>query len=342
MGWWNTIVGWARSTWRDIAGVPGAVTSGLESVWHFITSIAQGLDYVLRNPFTSVTNGLAMIAGLVTGNLTAARNAAIRFDPYLVTHHIIPLRQQLIAIIDRVYAQLLAYLKADFFYLLGDINRLRARLLTLLAAERKARIRDFQLSEAYTRQQVKWALAMVQKEAASGYQVTLTSRVSLIAKLADTLVTRNPVVKELVTRIVQGLLDVIAVDNPVLRLVIGFLLTRVIDNMGIDQVTARYVQALATPILGDPKPSNLHDVIKQVGERMDALEGQWAQFMADGGPEILQAGTEWRNITGIITDAGLLAFFALMVTEPQSWAADVAGVGAPVVRSAVAAVTDLL
>ena len=168
------------------------------------------------------------------------------------------------------------------------------------------------------------ALAEVQTEAATGYADGSTQRVSVITKITDELATRNPVIRGLVSDLVTVLLDLIGTENPLARIAIGLLLKEVIGKLGVDRVAGDLLGTLLGPLIADPRPRNLHDVTRDLARRVSALEGQWARYMEDGGPELDQAGREWKRYTSLATDAALLGFAALAVADPDRWASSVA------------------
>jgi hypothetical protein len=62
--------------------------------------------------------------------------------------------------------------------------------------------------------------------------------------------------------------------------------------------------------------------------------------MRDGGPQILQAGQEWKALTSILADVGLLGFAIAGATAPAATARALSSVirpiGEPVIASAAA------
>lgn len=300
------------------------------------------MQYMLSHPITSVTNSLAAFAGLVTGNMHDFNLSAARAIGWIDQNRINPFEQWVRRQIATLWATLRSDMRRVALAILHYYHLARSYTAQLVTAERKARITGDIKAEAYTRQQVTYALALIQKEAASGYALSLKTRMSLIQRLADVLISRNPLIKDAVKFIVQGLLDLLAIDNPIARIALGFAITSVVNSLGLDRAAGALLRDLIAPILHTGTPANLHDVIEQAGLRLGALEGQQAQFMADGGPEILQAGIQWRDITGLVADAALLAFLADAVIDPRRWARDVADVLGPVTGETVRVVNAAL
>jgi hypothetical protein len=342
VNWWNSVVNWARTAWNTVAGAASGAAGDLTGIWRYITSVASAAQYMMSHPFTAITNGLAVLAGLVTGNLHDAQLSAARAIGWYNQNYLNPQMQW----VRKQLALIRALIASDVRALIATIvvyyGRAKQYAWHLVATERRYRIAGDKAAEAYTRQQVRAALALVQREAASGYALTMRQRMSLITRLADVIVTRDPLVKDAVNIVIRGLLDILAIDDPLARLALGFAITHIIDSLGLDKVTGQLLRDLVAPILGNQAPSNLHDVVESIGNRLNAVEAQWAQFYADGGPEILQAGEQWRDLTSLIADAGLLAFFGLAVTHPRTWAADTAAVAGPAVRGAAGAIAAVL
>jgi hypothetical protein len=261
---------------------------------------------------------------------------------WIFGHYVAPIRpwvRKLLAALRQRIAYLfaLAYLHMHVLYVRG-----RKYTQYLVGVERRRRIRDFKRSEAYTRQQVKLALQTVQREAASGYRTGFRDRLSLIARLAELAGVRNPVVSGLVKTVVTGIIDLIGVENPVARIALGFIIKRIIGKIGIDAPIGQLIDRLAAPLLGNPKPRNLHDVIMDLSGRIGSVEQQWAQFMEDGGPELLQAGREWKGITSVLGNVALLAFTAQLATDPDAWAREVAGALGDPVNAVMSGMADLI
>lgn len=194
--------------------------------------------------------------------------------------------------------------------------------------------RDWRLHQraaAYARQQDKALHQLIEREAASGYRAQYQGRLVAITGILAHLITRVPFLRNVLNKIIGGVIDLIGVEDPVARWVITVLMTRVVGRLGVDKAAGEFAQSLLTPILGQPKPRDIHDVINDMSARLNAMESQWARFFADGGSQVEQAGKEWQAVTGPLTDVALLAFFGAAVADPGVWAKDVqATIGRPV------------
>lgn len=342
MGWITTAVGIATGLWRKITGGVSDVIGALEDLWRFVSQVMTGLRYVFTHPVTSILNAIAIFSAFVTDNHVAMRNALNRFVGWYDVNRLNPLRSAVL----RWFAQLrarIAYLFA-VAYMFINLRYREAIAYTRYRVdlEHKAMLKAFAAAEAYTRQLISALHKDIEREAASGYSATLRERASLVNKVADLIATRNPAVRAAVSDVIRVVLDLLAIDDPVARLLGTFIIREIINRLEIDKAAGQLLADIAGPLLGDPKPDNLHDVIRNIGQRLDGNDSQWARFMDDGGPEILQAGKEWKGITNYVTDAVLLAFFADAVARPQAWAREVAGAMGPAVHGATAAVAALL
>lgn len=335
MNWWDDFTHFAGGIWNSILGIGGKAGDAFGDIWRLVKKSALGVEYIFTHPVNDVLNAAAATAALLTGNMKAFYNALHRFEGFYTHKHVTPLKQR----IDNELAALrarIAYLIAQLYqYINVNMARTKRYAWALVHHERVVRRHEIRLQQAYTQRHVRWALGVVQKEAASAYRIDMPDRVNTITGLADHIITRDPLVRALVGRIVHGILDLAEVDDPILRITLGFVVKEVINRLGIDKAMGGLLDDLLAPILGQPQPRNLHEVIVSVSQRLDKLEGQWAQFMADGGPQVLQAGSEWRDITSLLMDAGLAAFFGLMVADPAGWARETSDVLSPVVGGAI-------
>jgi len=189
---------------------------------------------------------------------------------------------------------------------------------------------------------LKATLAEVQKEAASGYNAGTPDRKSTITRLLDDLAVTSPAVKGLVSDLIGLVIDVDTIDNPLARFIIQKLLAQVINRLGVERVIGDLLQRLIGPLAGQPKATGLYEVTRDVARRLAALEAQQADFMVNGGPEVEQAGRQWKDLASIATDAGLLAFLALAVADPEAWATGITDTAGPVANGAMTGLAGLL
>jgi len=239
------------------------------------------------------------------------------------------------ALIEQRYWQLRHLLVRDLTYLWHQT-------VLIVSIEARRRQRAVQHAEAQARLEVKALHQLIERQAARAYVPSWNQHLSEAARVADLVAVYNPALRGLVSDVTQGLLDLAAVDDPVARLALGFVIKHIIDRLGIDHVVGDLLQRLAAPILGQPKPRDLGMVIKDLGDRLGALESQWADFMKHGGPEVEQAGDEWRDLASPLVNVSLLALFGLAYADPSAWARDVSGTVGKLVSDTLLAAAGLI
>lgn len=342
MNWLSSIGSWTSQAWSSLTGIGGKIGQAGSFLWRQARQAALGVQYIFTHPVNDIMNAAALLSAMLTGNMTAANNAYSRLVGYTNRTQVKPFSTWAKAQLRKLWAALAslrAWVLRQIHYLEWALKRWTWRLV---ATERRYRIQGDRHGLAYTRQRVKWALGIVQKEAASGYRRSLRGRRGVLAVLADDIITRDPVLNDIVTKIVEGAIGLAEVEDPLLRFTLGILVKQVISHLGADKPMGTLLGDLLAPVFGEPPPSNLNDVIWQIGERLNAVEGQWATFFGDGGSQVEQAGSEWANITSLATDAALAAFFGVMVADPQAWARDISAVAGPVVHGAVTGINDAM
>lgn len=342
MGIITTLLGWGKSAWNFLTGLPGDIGNALSALWHFIASVHQVLDYAFSHPLTELLNVEAFLAGLVTDNQVAMLNALMRIDPWIVRHRVLPLRQQVLLWFAQLRARI-AYLFAQaYLYINLKFREAEAYTRQLVTAEHNSMLLHFKEAEQYAFAQALARYQAIEHEAASAYNAGLDDRLGLAGRLADLIATRNPAVRGLVRAITTGLVDLAGVENPLARLALGFVIRQLIDRLAVDKPVADLLNDILGPILGRPRSRGVPDTVADLEARLRAVESWQAAFMADGGPEILQAGEGWAELTSLIVDAGLLGFMAETIVDPPAAARQAADIILPVADAARAAWTGLL
>lgn len=197
--------------------------------------------------------------------------------------------------------------------------------IALRATRAEKRNREYAVrhAEAKLLAKIRAVHGTIEREAMSAYRTDDDQRKTLIVRLLDFAVLRNPALKDIVGTITKGVLDIFEVEDPLLRIALGFLVKQVIDRLGIDKAIGVMIDDLLAPVLGKPKPKGLHDVIQDICERLDALEEQCATFFEDGGADVEAAGKDWQRITSIAGSAAIVAFTAQAVVDPSAWAKEI-------------------
>lgn len=320
----GTLIRWGKDALHAILGGASDITGVLRKVWGYVTNVHNVFAWLLGGPELRYILSALYHMSIVHLGVVAIRDTLRAIAGWIWATMVRPVRDAL----NRRISQLAAWIRAQLIIL-------RALVITLYRAslaytrqqvgiERSARIKAIQAEHAAMLKAVAACLATVQRQAAGGYNSVNRERLNLIARLLNDVADRQPEVKGLVTLLVKSVVDLETVDNPVLRFGISKLLTEIVGRLGVDRVTGDLIGRLLGPWTAGGRPGNLSAVERDVALRLNALEDQWAEFMAAGGPEVEQAGREWRDISGLVTDAAILGMFTLGVTDPAVFARGVA------------------
>ena len=337
MGIINTLISAARTAWGFLTGLPGDIGRALAGLWSFARSIQQVADYVLSHPLTELLNAIALFAAVVTQNHEAEINALIRVDPWIFQHRVLPLRAQVLLWFRQLEARI-AYLFAQaYLYINLKFRQAEAYTRQLVEAEHKDMLTHFAEAERYAFLQALTRKKEIEQEAADAYNAHLADRLGLARRLADLIAAHNPATAGLVRAIVTGVVDLAGAENPLARLALGFLVRQLVNRLAVDKVAARLLEDLLGPIIGTPRSHGVADTVNGLSTRLEAVERRWADFMDHGGPEVEQAGADWKDMDSVATDAALVAFMALTIADPVAAANDTARVIIPVSSGAAAA-----
>lgn len=333
---------WARQAAAHVAARTSATPAAANGVWHWINSVAQGVKRLFSGPLA----GFAKAVGF-WGHYVFWWDREV-YHAY---------RAAIVWIINGIHKWLTQYVNRRLAVVEAEIRRDRRQLLAaivfafkfavgiaryLVGRERLARLREIAWVKRDYKTRIKWLHQAIEREAVSGYKAGYDSRLSTIQRVADLIANDNPLVRGLVKRLVTGVLDLAAVDDPVARIALGFILRHVVDRLGLDKVLGHYLSDLLAPLLGAPKPRGLAQVIVDLGARIDGIEKQWAEFMANGGPEVEQAGKEWEGIASLAGDAALLVFFGEMCYRPASFGRELSATAGTVINDTIIGAADLL
>ncbi len=342
MNIWGTLKTWAQGAWYAITHPGGPGGGPGVGLFQGIIHLAQLVDWFMRNPFTAVTSVLGLLADIFTGNMQAANNAAARISSWIWGNQIRPVRDDLQRLLRNLRQWVTGQLDALWGFAGYVFQQSEMYARRLFAAEAAARVRGDKQSQAYTRQQVALVHQVIEREAASGYAQTRHGRISAIEQLLTDLAGRDPVVRALTKRLATLAADLLGAESLPERLLAGALIGQLVKRAGIEAPLAAFTQALLGPLLGDPKPHDLHGVIADITARLGALEDQQAQFYRDGGSQLLQAGSSWRDWTGLGIDAALLAFAAAAAADPAATAREVSAVIRPIGTDTIASAARLI
>jgi hypothetical protein len=329
----------ARQKLQAGASGPGGV---LGDIWHWINSVSSGVSHIIGVDLLGVVKA-AFAWDKFAGHVYITVAKAIE-------HGIIWLIRGLIKALetkfDRLIDQLRAKERKDYNHLIYLIAWVIVQLekYSRWLVQREAAMRLKGDIYVYNTAR-KWDTALhqaIEREAVSGYKLGQNQQLDAINRVLDLVANLNPVTRVLVSDLAKGILDVLAVDDPVLRIALGFVVKHVIDRLGLDKPLGRLLGDMLGPILATGHPRSIHDVVADICARLATGENAWAQFMANGGSEVEQAGSEWQKITDYGTDALMLAIFGTMVTDPGGFANDVTGALSAVVHDTTRVVHKLI
>lgn len=335
MSIWSSMRFWALQTKPQQQPQAQAQPQTGNHWWSWINSAVSGINHFFTGQFSDFIKGVEKSFDGMMQAFHALQHTVARIEIAIMHWVVVYLKR----IIYQQVRKLKLLIAADFRRLVAMIMRAlyvaKAYAFALTARERRYRIAADVKLDHEIRTRIKWLHQQIEREAASAYRGQRGSQDAVITRLLDLAANLNPVVRPLVSDLVKGILDLAAVDDPVARIALGFLLRHVIDKLGLDKPIGDLLHNLLASVLGHGKPNGLSEVITDMCSRISAGEQQWAQFYADGGSEVEQAGEQWQAITRWTTDALLLGTFGLMAAEPAAFARDVTGAMATVVHDTI-------
>lgn len=338
----GSLVNWAKQAYSSITGAVSDLPGALAALWHYITSVHNVVSWLFGIPLLNWAEGLLRHLGLEHRAVQVISEALHRIPGWVWLAMIAPtrdfLQHEIVANWTRTLV-MLAALRALVFTLYVEA---RAYTRQLVAIERVQRTEADHAEHAAMIQAVTAALATVQRQAATGYNSGLHDRLGVIGKLADDLVIDNPAVKTAIKDLVVAVFDLETIDNPVVRFVITKALQELVGKLGVDTVVGDLIARLLATVTGQPKARGLQDVTRDVSNRLNALETQWAEFMANGGADVEQAGREWHDLGNLTVAVGIVDMFALAVVDPAAWATGVADTIGVVGNDTLGAVFSLI
>jgi hypothetical protein len=315
----------ARQTAKAISEHKPGDTDALESIWHWVNGVADGLGHFLGSQLTGF---MKAVEAVIREALNAYATFVKAYQEALVIWVVWGLRllrdyiNKQIKRIDARIARQGRWLEGLIFITTG---RVLALALHAVGHERAARMRAVRKAEAGAIARIRAMHGVIEREAASAYSLDSHQRTSMIVKLLDFAVVRDPLLKDVVGKISGMLLDLLAIDDPLARIALGFLIKEVIDRLGVDKAVGSLISDLMEPLIGHPKPRGVHSVVEDLAQRIDALEGQFATFFKDGGSQVEQAGSQWRDITSVASNIAIAAFCTQAVVDPSGWASEING-----------------
>ena len=340
MNFLRTVLRYASSAWSVITGAAADPVQAFEAVWHFAGSIQSLLDNLVSIVVKGLLVGVVDYIGVVDKALQDYLAAIGRISKWIWGRQTYPvykhLREMIIGVRKWATAWFAKLIAMIAFYYLRGVQYTNKQV----SAEAKARAAAILQTRQYAIRLSKGVWNFVNRDASDGYNSQTRQRESVITRIADDLIVRNPVLKTAIGDMIKLALDAAEVEDPLLRLALGKALAAVIGKLGVDRVAGDLLSTLIAELTGAAAPTTLKGTTADIAGRLTALESQWADFMTSGGPELEQAGEAWKGYAGALGDAALVAFFGLAVSDPAAWAAgvnDSAGAIVNVTTSGVAA-----
>lgn len=304
---------------------PGGKHSALWSIAQAINGAIHGLAAQFGGVFSALAKAADIYSHLARGVDDAIADRLRAVVIYL-------LRGQFKAIwqaIHRNRVNLMAIIQRRYLEALGALERTKRRLILDIAIARQDAYNLTHTlvdrAQAMAKREIRAMHRTIEQEAASGYRTGYRGRVSEITKVADFLANYNPLTRNLIGDLITGVLDLATIDDPLARLLLSAVMKHIIDHLAIDKAVGHWLDDLLAPILGQPRPLNLHDVIMDISQRLAAGEAQWSQFYADGGSQVEQAGRGWQEIISPVADVAIVAWLAEAYAAPTTWASQLSG-----------------
>lgn len=320
----QTLVTWAKQAFNSLTGAAGALTDAAAALWHYVTSLYNLLSWLIGVPQLRYVASELYALATIQRTLGEISQALRRLPGWILLVLIVPLANLLQREINANMARtlvLIGALRALVFEFRAEEIAYTRQLFTI---EAENRLKGDHVERVAMLASVAAALATVQQQAASGYNSGLHNRLGTIGKIIDQIAENDPAVKAITKDLVQAVFDLETIDDPVLRFVIATALKDIVGHLGVDNVIGDLVSSLLDTVTDQAKAKGLSDVTRDVSGRLNALEAQWASFMAHGGSEVEQAGDEWHALGTVLVDVGILGLFGLAVTDPGAWATGMA------------------
>lgn len=339
---WGTVEGWARSVWNGITSTGESIADGLEALWHFVQSVYASCGWLLTG---LISPGILILTTELKALFSLhqeLRDALDRIAWWVDTYMIAPVRSDLLYRI----ANLELLMLAKFAYLTNLVlvlHLVEERHTDLLVGqERQARIADIASARAYTRALTTQLHQAIEQEAVAGYKAGQGVRTTLVQQLAQDLNVRG-LLDTVTTRLLVGAIDaVMTIEDPALSAVANRIITTIIKKTGLGPALADLISKLITPGAGGAAPKDLTGVVADITHRLGVIEDWISAFMLDGGPEIEDAGKQWKTINSLVVDAALLAFFTQAVASPDVWATEVSDTVGTLANDTIGRIINLI
>ena len=312
------------------------------ALWKFVAALQAETAYICTAALQPAISALTTALGVTGIALQQLYNAISRVPQWMWHNMIAPAIAQLNARIDFAIALAVLLVTQLRQELNKDIFWLKVWVVVLWDTETKARIKDVAAARQYALDLTKALHQTIENEAASGYRRGKGDRGGPLAAIIADLHLRGLISAAVNKVLVDAVKVLVATESPALAAVVTRVLAAVIKRTGIASDLGNYLYGLIIPGQGGPDPKDLPSVLSDVSHRLGAIEDWITGFMLDGGPEVKEAGREWKAISSLAVDAGLLAFFGQAVVAPEAWAREVADTVGVVANDGIAAIVKLV
>lgn len=339
---WGTIGQWAGDAWSGLQTLTGDVGSATQAIWSYVSSVYSGMSWVLK---FLISPGFYMVYAelqalfLIFRNL---RDAVDRIGWWVETYLVSPLRQDMLIRFLVLRSEMLVRFQAltNLVYVLHLIEMVHTDVL--VAQERQQRIADIASARAYSRALTTQLHQAIEAEAVAGYKAGQGIRSTLLQQLASDLNVRGILDKVTTELLIKAIDVVVSIDDPVMAAAANRIVTLIIKKSGIGADLGDLIDRLISPGAGGAAPKDLTGVIADITHRLAMIEDWISRFMLDGGPEVEDAGRQWKLLNSLIVDAALLAFFGQAVAAPQAWATEVSDTVGALANDVVGSIVSLI
>lgn len=332
----------AVDAWLVILSIFYDPASAQAAMWRFVAALQAEMAYICTAALQPAISGLTTALGVTLLVLQQMHNAISRVPQWMWANMIAPAVAALYVRIAQVQALAALWVAQLRKELNNDVLWLKVYIVLLVDNETKARIKDVAAARAYALDLTKALHQTIENEAASGYRRGKGDRSGPLAAIIADLHLRG-LISAAVNKVLVDAVKVLAsVENPALEAVVTRVLAAVIKRTGIASDLGNYLYGLIIPGQGGPDPKDLPSVLSDVSHRLGAIEDWITGFMLAGGPEVEEAGREWKAISSLAIDAALLAFFGQAVVAPDAWAREVADTVGVVANDSIGAIVNLV
>lgn len=338
----GTIEQWAKDAWSAGQNVARDIESAVDDLWSFASSVLSGLATLAEHALEPLAHIVYDEADALLTIIRDTRDAVDRVAWWVDTYLLEPVRATLQLEINTLRAAMLLDFQ-NLTYLVELLHAQETAYINMrMLYESQDRVAGDAFGLANTQAAVTALHQTIEKEAVAGYAAGQGIRSNMIQQLASDLNVRGLLDTASTDILIKAVDVLVDIDDPELAAVANKIVSEIIKKSGIGDDLGDLIDRLIQPGPGGAKPKDLTGVIADITYRIGQLEGWISNFMLKGGPEVEDAGSQWKTLNSLIVDAGLLAFFAQAVADPAAWATEVADTVGVVANGALGSIVDLI